>query len=102
MYFRIGSRGEDRRESEKMSESRERLLVNIHDAKLKVFGRTLQDGNCFFHAICIQLERLNVMEISHLQLRENVVDFIRDNTILRVMTINVKSLSSKQISYAIK
>ena len=41
----------------------------------------LSDGNCMFHALSLQLSRIGI-GISNIQLREMIIDFLRNNPIL--------------------
>ena len=68
--------------------SRYRLMKNIEAVGLRVHAEThVDDGNCFFHAITFQLELLKIstrVEFSPQHLRQEVVQFIRDNEIMMV------------------
>ena len=78
---------------ESSSTSQEILMHNIHKSTLQVYGQTPQDGNCFFHAICLQLKRLdNMFTLSAQQIREDVVDLILNTDEIKVTIIFYDSL----------
>ena len=52
------------------------LTRNIHDCGLQIHEETVMNGNCFFHAICLQLKRLRIRKVTAGQLRCEVVDSI--------------------------
>ena len=55
------------------------LDQQVQDAGLCYRGDTPMDGNCFYHAISDQLERLGQPHQSHGSLRENVIMYLRDH-----------------------
>ncbi|XP_048254270.1 uncharacterized protein LOC124148760 [Haliotis rufescens] len=56
----------------------ERLLASVTEHGLRFRGRTPGDGNCFFHAVVDQLQRLDTRSVfDHRGLRMAVVDSLR-------------------------
>ena len=44
-----------------------------------------KDGNCFFHSVANQLQRLGLPSESHSKLRKGVTRFMLDNPVLQVI-----------------
>ena len=64
--------------------SADRLAENLLQVGLSLYTAIPGDGNCFFEAIRSQLRRLQICELSALQLRTDVVAFLRQNTAIQV------------------
>ena len=62
------------------------LEDNCREAGLNFHGDTPADGNCFFHAISDQLTLLGKPRQSVAQLRERVVQFLKENPRVEVST----------------
>ena len=56
-----------------------KLKSNCHSVGLAFSDETPRDGNCFFHAVSCQLGRLDLDEKEPLQLRIEVVDYLKEN-----------------------
>lgn len=56
-----------------------KLKSNCHAVGLAFSDDTPRDGNCFFHAVSCQLGRLGLDEKEPLQLRIEVVDYLKEN-----------------------
>lgn len=56
-----------------------KLKSNCHAVGLTFSDVTPRDGNCFFHAVSCQLGRLGLDEKEPLQLRIEVVDYLKEN-----------------------
>ena len=56
-----------------------KLKSNCHAVGLAFSGDTPRDGNCFFHAVSCQLEGLGLDKKKPLQLRIEVVDYLKEN-----------------------
>ena len=46
-------------------------------------GSTAGDGNCFFHAVADQLERIGKDKPTHVDLRKHLTDYMRKNVSVR-------------------
>ena len=59
--------------------NRKMLLKNCRKYDLEFREDTPRDGNCFFHAICDQFERLGMQRMSARDLRTSVVGFMKEH-----------------------
>ena len=56
-----------------------KLKSNCYAFGLAFSDETPRDGNCFFHAVSCQLGRLDLDKKEPLQLRIEVVDYLKEN-----------------------
>ena len=56
-----------------------KLKSNCHAVGLAFSDETPRDGSCFFHAVSSQLGRLGLDEKEPLQLRIEIVDYLKEN-----------------------
>lgn len=60
-----------------MAGHRRQLEKNVKRSGLKIRSEFPEDGNCLFHALADQLNRLGVKEFDHSSLRERAVETLR-------------------------
>lgn len=60
-----------------MAGHRRQLEKNVKRSGLKIRSEFPEDGNCLFHALADQLNRLGVKEFDHSSLRELAVETLR-------------------------
>jgi len=65
-----------------------KLKSNCYAVGLAFSDETPRDGNCFFHAVSCQLRRLGLDEKEPLQLRIEVVDYLKENRKFEVKSIS--------------
>ena len=73
--------------------SQEILWKNMKESGLSEYGVTPANGDCFFEAICLQLQRLatrNYQNINAAKLRKNVVNLLQNTTELKVRNKNTQ------------
>ncbi|XP_072036646.1 uncharacterized protein [Amphiura filiformis] len=63
--------------------SYQRLQTNCQKHNLQFIGNIPGDGNCFFHSIADQLERVNLPHQTHEVLRKEVVQYLRENPVIQ-------------------
>lgn len=51
-----------------------RVMSNVHDVGMAFRAPTPADGNCFYHAVSDQLNRLGLPSLSHIRLRGITVE----------------------------
>ena len=61
-----------------------KLKSNCYAVGLTFSDETPRDGNCFFHAVSCQLGRLGLDDKEPLQLRIEVVDYLKKNRTFEV------------------
>lgn len=63
--------------TQEIEEFRKQLLVNLNILNLCIRKDVQSDGNCLFHCISDQMDRLNMTTISQNIIRSNLADFLR-------------------------
>ena len=80
------------RDSQNAQAVQKQLMANLDSAGLSFRGTTPSNGNCFFEAVCDQLLRLDRPHYSPSSLRENVVEFMKQNRSFNVIDTNLLKL----------
>jgi len=65
-------------ENKAVQENQRRLTEHIRSSGLKLRNEIPNDGNCLFHAIADQLERLGEKGLNHADLRELSVETLKN------------------------
>ena len=68
---------ESKKENKSLAGHRRQLEKNVKRSGLKIRSEFPEDGNCLFHALADQLNRLGVKEFDHSSLRELAVETLR-------------------------
>ena len=66
-----------KKENKSLAGHRRQLEKNVKRSGLKIRSEFPEDGNCLFHALADQLNRLGVKEFDHSSLRELAVETLR-------------------------
>lgn len=68
---------QSKKENKSLAGHRRQLEKNVKRSGLKIRSEFPEDGNCLFHALADQLNRLGVKEFDHSSLRELAVETLR-------------------------
>ena len=69
---------EQRRKEAQDQTYRGRLNQNLDELQYDIRAEVPADGNCFYNAMADQMVRLNMVPLTHSQLRQNVVNLLKN------------------------